>query len=63
MIVATFYRWLPGGEAEVATEDGLLLAVSARVLAAGSFRQLRVGQQVAIERTPSGTVTSIHLPN
>ncbi|MDA3021464.1 MAG: hypothetical protein O2943_02150 [Actinomycetota bacterium] len=62
MIPATCYRMLPSGDAEIATEDGRLLPVTAQVVAAGGFRYLRVGQQVAIELTATGTVTSIHLP-
>ena len=54
---------LPGGDAEIATEDGRLLHVTAQVVAAGGFRHLRVGQQVAIELAATGTVTSIHLPS
>ena len=62
MIPATCYRMLPGGDAEIATEDGALLLVPAQVVAAGGFRYLRVGQQVAIELAPTGAVASIHLP-
>ena len=53
---------LPGGDAEIATEDGALLLVTAQVVAAGGFRYLRVGQQVAIELAPTGAVASINLP-
>ncbi|MSO26603.1 MAG: hypothetical protein EXQ60_00870 [Candidatus Nanopelagicales bacterium] len=63
MIVATFYRWLPSGDAEVATEDGDLLQVTAQLLAASAFRRLRVGQRLAVKLSPTGIVISIDLPN
>lgn len=63
MIAATFYRWLPTGAAQVATEEGLLLQVTEQQVAESVFRELRVGQRVAIELSPTGAVDSIHLPH
>ena len=62
MIAATFYRWLPSGAAQVATEEGLLLQVTEQQVAESVFLQLRVGQRLAIALSPSGAVDSIHLP-
>ncbi len=63
MIAATFYRWLPSGAAQVATEEGLLLEVTEQQVAQSVFRELRVGQRLAIELSPTGDVDSIHLPH
>ena len=62
MIAATFHRWLPNGAAQVATEEGLLLQVTEQQVAQSVFRELRVGQRLAIALSPTGTVDSIHLP-
>ncbi|MCX6424717.1 MAG: hypothetical protein NTV96_09330 [Actinobacteria bacterium] len=62
MIAATFYRWLPNGVAQVATEEGLLLQVTEQQVAESVFLQLRVGQRLAIALSPTGAVDSIHLP-
>ena len=63
MIAATFYCWLPTGAAQVATEEGLLLQVTEQQVAESVFRELRVGQRLAIELSPTGDVDSIHLPH
>ncbi|MFZ4497003.1 MAG: hypothetical protein ACOYN7_06090 [Candidatus Nanopelagicales bacterium] len=62
MIAATFYRWLPNGAAQVATEEGLLLQVTEQQVAESVFRELRVGQRLAIALSPTGAVDAIHLP-
>ena len=63
MIAVTFYRWLPSGAAQVATEEGLLLEVTEQQVAQSVFRELRVGQRLAIELSPTGDVDAIHLPH